>query len=87
MISVEKLKVEFGIKPLFQDASFVINDNDKVALVGKNGAGKSTLMKILCGQQQPTDGKISISSDMRISYLTKVMILQDQTTEKNETNK
>lgn len=87
MISVEKLKVEFGIKPLFQDASFVINDNDKVALVGKNGAGKSTLMKILCGQQQPTDGKISISSDMRIGYLPQVMILQDDTTVRDEARK
>ena len=87
MISVEKLKVEFGIKPLFQDASFVINDNDKVALVGKNGAGKSTLLKILCGQQQPTDGKISISSDMRIGYLPQVMILQDDTTVREEARK
>ena len=77
MISVEKLKVEFGIKPLFQDANFVINDHDKVALVGKNGAGKSTLLKILCGKQMPTDGKISNSSDMTIRYLPQVMILQD----------
>ena len=49
MISVESLKVEFGVKPLFADASFVINDRDRIALVGKNGAGKSTLLKILCG--------------------------------------
>ena len=45
MISVEGLKVEFGVKPLFADASFVINDRDRIALVGKNGAGKSTLLK------------------------------------------
>ncbi len=87
MISVEKLKVEFGIKPLFQDANFVINDHDKVALVGKNGAGKSTLLKILCGKQMPTDGKISNSSDMTIRYLPQVMILQDDTTVKDEARK
>lgn len=49
MISVENLKVEFSVKPLFADANFVINDKDRIALVGKNGAGKSTLLKILCG--------------------------------------
>ena len=49
MISVEGLKVEFGVKPLFHDVSFVINDRDRIALVGKNGAGKSTMLKILCG--------------------------------------
>ena len=56
MISVENLKVEFGVKPLFHDVSFVINDRDRIALVGKNGAGKSTMLKILCGLQKPTDG-------------------------------
>ena len=54
MISVEGLKVEFGVKPLFNDVSFVINDRDRIALVGKNGAGKSTMLKILCGLQKPT---------------------------------
>ena len=47
MISVEGLKVEFGVKPLFTDVSFVVNDRDRIALVGKNGAGKSTMLKIL----------------------------------------
>ena len=56
MISVEGLRVEFSVKPLFANASFVVNDKDRIALVGKNGAGKSTLLKILCGQQQPTSG-------------------------------
>ena len=56
MISVEGLKVEFGVKPLFNDVSFVINDRDRIALVGKNGAGKSTMLKILCGLQKPTSG-------------------------------
>lgn len=87
MISVENLKVEFGVKPLFQNANFVINDHDKVALVGKNGAGKSTLLKILCGQKQPTEGKISNSSGMTIGYLRQVMILQDDTTVMDEAKK
>ena len=52
MISIENLKVEFGVKPLFSEANFVINDKDRIALVGKNGAGKSTLLKIICGKQQ-----------------------------------
>ena len=54
MISVEGLRVEFGVKPLFQDVSFVVNDHDRIALVGKNGAGKSTMLKILCGLQKTT---------------------------------
>lgn len=87
MISVENLKVEFGVKPLFQNANFVINDHDKVALVGKNGAGKSTLLKILCGQKQPTEGKISNSSGMTIGHLPQVMILQDDTTVMDEAKK
>lgn len=87
MISVENLKVEFGVKPLFQNANFVINDHDKVALVGKNGAGKSTLLKILCGQKQPTEGKISNSSGMTIGYLPQVIILQDDTTVMDEAKK
>ena len=49
MISIDNLKVEFGIKPLFSDVSFVVNDRDKIALVGKNGAGKSTMLQILGG--------------------------------------
>ena len=87
MISVESLKVEFGVKPLFADASFVVNDRDRIALVGKNGAGKSTLLKILCGQQQPTSGTISIPNDTTIGYLPQVMKLQDDTTVREETQK
>ena len=87
MISVEGLKVEFGIKPLFDDASFVINDRDRIALVGKNGAGKSTMLKILCGMQKPTAGNISVPSDTRIGYLPQVMILQDDTTVRQEAQK
>ena len=63
MISVEHLKVEFGVKPLFSDVGFVINDRDRIALVGKNGAGKSTMLKILCGMQKPTEGTVSVPAD------------------------
>ena len=87
MISVEALKVEFGVKPLFHDASFVINDRDRIALVGKNGAGKSTLLKILCGQQKPTSGTVAIPSDTTIGYLPQVMVLQDDTTVREEARK
>ena len=87
MISVEGLKVEFGVKPLFADASFVINDRDRIALVGKNGAGKSTLLKILCRQQKPTAGNVSVPADCRIGYLPQVMILQDDTTVRQEAQK
>lgn len=87
MISVENLKVEFGVKPLFEDASFVINDKDRIALVGKNGAGKSTMLKILCGQQRPTGGTVAIPNEATIGYLPQVMKLSDDTTVIEETRK
>ncbi len=87
MISVEGLRVEFGVKPLFSDASFVINDRDRIALVGKNGAGKSTMLKILCGAQRPTGGTIGIPADTTIGYLPQVMVLQDDTTVREEARK
>ena len=87
MISIESLHVEFGVKPLFSDASFVVNDRDRIALVGKNGAGKSTLLKILCGQQKPTSGVVSIPNDTTIGYLPQVMNLQDDTTVRQEAQK
>ena len=87
MISVEGLRVEFGIKPLFANASFVVNDKDRIALVGKNGAGKSTLLKILCGQQKPTSGAVSVPQDTTIGYLPQVMNLQDDTTVRQEAQK
>ena len=87
MISVENLKVEFGVKPLFDDASFVINDRDRIALVGKNGAGKSTMLKILCGMQKPTSGNVAVPNDTTVGYLPQVMILQDHTTVREETRK
>ena len=87
MISVEQLKVEFGVKPLFSGACFVINDRDRIALVGKNGAGKSTLLKILCGMQKPTEGVVAVPNDTTIGYLAQVMILQDDTTVREEARK
>ncbi|MBR4188018.1 MAG: ABC-F family ATP-binding cassette domain-containing protein, partial [Bacteroidaceae bacterium] len=87
MISVEGLRVEFGVKPLFANASFVVNDRDRIALVGKNGAGKSTLLKILCGQQLPTSGTVSVPQDTTIGYLPQVMNLQDSTTVRQEAQK
>ncbi len=87
MVSVEGLKVEFGVKPLFRDVSFVINERDRIALVGKNGAGKSTLLKILNGQQKPTAGVVSIPNDTTIGYLPQVMKIADDTTVKEETRK
>ena len=87
MISVEGLKVEFGVKPLFHDVNFVINDRDRIALVGKNGAGKSTMLKILCGLQKPTAGVVAIPNETTLGYLPQVMKLQDDTTVKEETRK
>ena len=87
MVSVEGLKVEFGVKPLFRDVSFVINERDRIALVGKNGAGKSTLLKILNGQQKPTSGLVSVPNDTTIGYLPQVMKIADDTTVKEETRK
>ena len=85
--SVEGLKVEFSAKPLFQDVSFVVNDKDRIALVGKNGAGKSTMLKILCGIQKPDAGVVAVPNDTTIGYLPQVMHLTDDTTLREETRK
>ncbi|MBM6993682.1 MAG: ABC-F family ATP-binding cassette domain-containing protein [Prevotella sp.] len=87
MISVENLKVEFSVNPLFRDVSFVVGDRDRIALVGKNGAGKSTMLKILCGKQKPTSGTVSVPTDTTIGYLPQVMNLSDDTTVREETRK
>ncbi len=80
MISIEGLKVEFGVTPLFEDVSFVINKKDRIALVGKNGAGKSTMLKILAGLQQPTGGTVAVQRGVSIGYLPQVMVLSDTRT-------
>ena len=87
MISVEQLSVEFSGTSLFDAVSFLVNDKDKIALVGKNGAGKSTLLKILAGLQQPSKGNISISKDLTIGYLPQTMIHKNDTTVVQEVEK
>ncbi|MDO4214962.1 MAG: ABC-F family ATP-binding cassette domain-containing protein [Bacteroidales bacterium] len=84
MISVENLEVEFAARPLFQHVSFVINNKDRIALVGKNGAGKSTMLKILAGLQAPTGGNVTIPKETTIGYLPQVMILSDSKTVREE---
>ena len=80
MISIDGLTVEFTGKTLFQNLSFVINPNDKIALMGKNGAGKSTLMKIIAGAQEATRGKVSKSDDKVIAYLPQHLLTEDNRT-------
>lgn len=87
MISVNNLEVEFSARPLFHDVSFVINDNDRIALTGKNGAGKSTMLKILAGLEQPTGGTIAMPNDTTIGYLPQQMVLADETTVTDEVRK
>ncbi len=77
MVSVDGLTVEFGGSTLFSDISFVINDKDRIALMGKNGAGKSTLLKILAGVRKPTRGKISAPKDTVIAYLPQHLMTED----------
>ena len=84
LISIDNLKVEFGVTPLFHDVSYVINDKDRIALVGKNGAGKSTMLKIIAGLQQPTSGTVSVSGGTTIGYLPQVMVLSDCHTVREE---
>lgn len=87
MISVENISVEFGARPLFEGVSFVVNRKDRIALVGKNGAGKSTLLKILAGMQQPTRGVLSVQRDVTLGYLPQVMVISDEHTVIEETEK
>lgn len=77
MLSVENLKVEFGVKPLFEDASFVINDRERVCLVGRNGAGKSTLLKIIAGIMMPSEGSVVLPQGATVGYLPQVMKVSD----------
>ena len=76
--------MEFGATPLFQDVSYVINDKDRIALVGKNGAGKSTMLKIIAGLQQPTSRTVAVSGGSTIGYLPQVMVLSDEHTVREE---
>ena len=80
MISVDGLAVEFSGKTLFSDISFVINENDKIALMGKNGAGKSTMMKIIAGVQKPTRGHVRCPKEAVIAYLPQHLLTEDNNT-------
>ena len=84
MISIENLSVEFGGFTLLNDISFVLNKNDRTALVGKNGAGKSTLLKIIAGIQRPSQGRVSYPKEISIGYLPQQMKLNDTLTVKEE---
>ena len=87
MITVEGLAVEFSGSTLFSDVSFVVNEKDKIALMGKNGAGKSTLLKILAGKNQPTRGRVSAPKEAVIAYLPQHLLTQDHCTVFEETAK
>ena len=87
MISIDALKVEFGGRILFSDVSFVVNENDKIALMGKNGAGKSTLLKILAGVNKPSAGSVSVPKDYFIAYLPQHLLTEDNCTVFEETSK
>lgn len=87
MISVDNLAVEFNTHSLFDEVNYVINPNDRIALVGKNGAGKSTMLKILAGQQQPTRGQVSMPKGTTIGYLPQIMELDDNLTVIEEAEK
>lgn len=87
MISIDALAVEFSGSTLFSDVSFVINENDKIALMGKNGAGKSTLLKILAGINKPTKGKVSAPKDAVIAYLPQHLLTEDNCTVFEEASK
>jgi ATP-binding cassette subfamily F protein 3 len=87
MITVNDIAVEFGGTTLFSELTFAINENDKIALMGKNGAGKSTLLKIVAGENKPTRGVISAPSDAVIAYLPQHLLTSDDCTVMEETSK
>ena len=87
MISLDNLTVSYGGWTLFDGISFLINEKDRIGLVGKNGAGKTTLLRIITGEQQPTEGVVSINGECTIGYLPQQMRVADTTTLKAETEK
>ncbi|GLB48980.1 ABC-F family ATP-binding cassette domain-containing protein [Neptunitalea lumnitzerae] len=87
MITVDAIKVEFGGTTLFDNVSFAINENDKIALMGKNGAGKSTLMKIIAGLAKPTSGAVSVPKERTIAYLPQHLLTEDNATVFEESSK
>ncbi len=87
MITVNDIAVHFGGTTLFSDVTFSINENDKIALMGKNGAGKSTLLKIIAGVNKPSSGAVSAPKDAVIAYLPQHLLTQDDATVFEETSK
>jgi len=87
MITVNDISVQFGGATLFDNVSFAINENDKIALMGKNGAGKSTLLKIIAGVSKPTSGNISAPKEAKIAYLPQHLLTKDDATVFEETSK
>jgi len=87
MITVNDISVQFGGTTLFSDVSFAINENDKIALMGKNGAGKSTLLKIIAGHSKPSTGNISAPKEAVIAYLPQHLLTQDDATVMEEASK
>ena len=84
MLSIEHISMEFSSRPVLDDITFLINRKERIALVGKNGAGKTTLLRLIAGEYQPTEGRISKESDMTIGYLPQVMLFQDDRTLREE---
>lgn len=84
MVSIENITMEFSAKPVLQGITFLINNRDRIALVGKNGAGKTTLLRLLAGEYEPTTGHISKDKDLRLGYLPQVMMHNDGTTLREE---
>ena len=87
MITVNDISVQFGGTTLFSEVSFAINENDKIALMGKNGAGKSTLLKIIAGEAKASTGNISAPKDAVIAYLPQHLLTKDGSTVMEETSK
>ncbi|WP_298371164.1 ABC-F family ATP-binding cassette domain-containing protein [uncultured Lutibacter sp.] len=87
MITVNDVSIKFGGTTLFENVSFAINENDKIALMGKNGAGKSTLLKIIAGVKTPTSGNISSPLGTKIAYLPQHLLAKDESTVMEETSK
>ncbi|MFK5958016.1 MAG: ABC-F family ATP-binding cassette domain-containing protein [Lutibacter sp.] len=87
MITINDISVQFGGTTLFDNVSFAINENDKIALMGKNGAGKSTLLKIIAGVKKPSSGNVSVPKEAKIAYLPQHLLAKDNTSVFEETSK
>ena len=87
MISLERIEIKYGERELLKDVSFLVNQKDRIGLVGKNGSGKSTLLKIITGEIKPHEGKVVIPSDVNLGYLPQYMNYEDSTSILNETGK